>query len=164
MQNKKVDIQLVLLLSLAILACFVYFVFPRLEFKSPQANRVFGIAFNVFYICASLLVFSRLKNVRIKFVRYFIGTANGLILLILVLNLPLYCMRIDPQIQYYDLETIYWNKANKFEKIEKQYYINWKSNQKHIVLNKVSDFGPFRNYLQYNIDTETLDSDWVKKK
>lgn len=73
-------------------------------------------------------------------------------------------MRIDPQIQYYDIETLYWNRTNKFEKIQKQYYINWKSNQKHVVFNKVFDFGPFRNYLQCNIKTEALDDDWVKMK
>lgn len=164
MQTKKIDIQLILVLSVALLACLVYMIFPRLEFKSPQANRIFGIAFNVFCIYASLIVFRCLKKIWIKFIRYFITVVNAFFLLILVLNLLLYCMRIDPQIQYYDIETLYWNRTNKFEKIQKQYYINWKSNQKHVVFNKVFDFGPFRNYLQYNIKTEALDDDWVKMK
>ena len=71
-------------------------------------------------------------------------------------------MKIDPQIQYYDIKTIYWNKENKFEKIEEQYYINWKNNQKNIVNNKIFDFGPFRFFLEYNVKTEQLSKNWIK--
>jgi len=71
-------------------------------------------------------------------------------------------MKIDPQVKYYDIETLYWNKKNKFEKIQKQYYINWKNNKKNIRINKVFDFGPFRNYLEYHVEIENLNDNWVK--
>lgn len=77
-------------------------------------------------------------------------------------NFPIYLMKIDPQIQYYDIKTIYLSKESKFISIKQQYYINWKNNQKNIVNKKNCDFGPFRNYLEYNIETEKLSNNWIK--
>lgn len=162
MLNKKIDINLILTFSILFVIGFVYLVFPNLEFKSPNTNRVFGIVFNVFCFYSAILIFIRLKKIKSKILKYFMGLITGIFLLLALLNFPIYLMKIDPQVQYYDIETLYWNKTNKFEKIQKQYYINWKNNQKNIIINKVFDFGPFRNYLEYRVEIENLDENWVK--
>lgn len=162
MLNKKIDINLILTFSILFVIGFVYLVFPNLEFKSPNTNRVFGIVFNVFCFYSAILIFIRLKKIKSKILKYFMGLITGIFLLLALLNFPIYLMKIDPQVQYYDIETLYWNKTNKFEKIQKQYYINWKNNQKNIIINKVFDFGPFRNYLEYCVEIENLDENWVK--
>ncbi len=91
-------------------------------------------------------------------------TLNTLFLLIALLNFPLYLMKIDPQIQYYDVEVKYFNKKNKFDKIINQYYINWKTNKNVPVENRVYDFGPFRYFIEYDVDTSKLNDNWEKVK
>ena len=164
MLKRKIDINLILSLSIFIAICFAILGFPNLEFKSPKTNRIFGISFNVFCFYVAFLIFTRTNKIRNKIFRYFVILINISFLLFALINFPFYIMKIDPQIQYYDVETLYWNKTNKFEKIQKQYYINWKNNQKNIVNNKVFDFGPFRNYIEYHVKIEKLDENWNKTK
>lgn len=76
----------------------------------------------------------------------------------------IYSMKIDPQNQYYDVEITYFNRKNKFEKIINQYYVDWKSNNKIYNQNKVFDFGPFRYFIEYNVNTDSLSENWVKTK
>ena len=160
--KQKNDINLILTLTILLVIAIVYLIFQNLEFKSPNTNRIFGILFNVFCFYSAILIFIRLKKIKNKILKYFIGLITGIFLLIALLNFPIYLMKIDPQVQYYDIETLYWNKKNKFEKIQKQYYINWKNNKKNIRINKVFDFGPFRNYLEYHVEIENLNDNWVK--
>lgn len=162
MQKRKTDINLTLTLSVLIIIFVIYFIFPNLEFKLPKANRIFGISFNIFCFYIAILLFFRLKKLKNKVLKYSLILVNSIFLIITLFNFPIYLMKIDPQTQYYDIKTLYWNKENKFEKIEQQYYINWKNNQKNIVNNKVFDIGPFRNYLEYHVEAEQLPNNWVK--
>jgi hypothetical protein len=160
--QKKINENLILTLYILFVISFLYLVFPNLEFKSPKANRIWEIAFNIFCFYTALLVFTHLKKIQSKIHKYFWGITNGIFLVIMLLTLPISPMKIGQRVQYYDIDTLYWNKKNKFEKVQKQYYINWENNHKNITLNKISDLGPFRNYLEYNIEIEQMDEDWVK--
>ena len=162
MLNKKTDLNLILTLSLFFGICVIYLVFPDLEFKSPETNRIFGVSFNIFCFYVALIVFTRIRKIKSKLLKYFLIAFDVIFLLAALLNFPLYVGKIAPQSQYYDIETLYWNKTNKFEKIQKQYYINWKNNQENIVINKVFDFGPFRYYIEYEVETENLNDNWIK--
>lgn len=162
MQKRKFDINLFLTISILIITCAIYFIFPNLEFKSPKANRIFGISFNIFCFYLAILLFFRSKRLKNKILKYSLIFINSIFLIIALFNFPIYLMKIDPQTQYYDIKTLYWNKENKFEKIEQQYYINWKNNQKNIVNNRVYDIGPFRNYIEYRVKTEQLPKNWEK--
>jgi len=162
MQNKKFNINLIITLIVFVLTCLVYVLFPNLEFKTEKLNRLFGITFNVFCFYVSFLIFQYSKTVKSKFIKHSFTTINSIFLLISLLNFLLYLLKIDPETQYYDIKTLYYNRNNKFEKIEEQYYINWKNNQKNIVANKVYDFWIFRNFIEYHIDTNNLDENWIK--
>jgi hypothetical protein len=73
-------------------------------------------------------------------------------------------MKIEPPTQFHDVEIKYYNKKNKFEFVIKQYRINWKNNKKIYLENKVYDIGPFRYFLEFDIDSSDLNSDWEKIK
>ena len=138
-----------------------YFI-PKLEFNKPEYNRAFGIFFNLycFYIFFLLLkLFLKIKNKALKIIAI---TLNAFFLLIALLNFPLYLMKIDPQIQYYDVEVKYFNKKNKFDNIIYQYRVNWKNNKKIYQENRVYDIGPFRYFIEYDIESSKLNNDWQK--
>jgi len=103
-----------------------------------------------------------LKKIKHLFLKNSLFVANSILLLFLVLNFTLYSLKIDPQVQYFDLKTIYHNKESTSEKINEQYYINWKTNEKIYLSNRVYDFGPFRNYLERNVDINKLGKNWIK--
>lgn len=73
-------------------------------------------------------------------------------------------MRIDPQRQYHDVETTHFNRKNKFESVIKQYRVNWKTNKKIYQENKIYDIGPFRYFIEYDVDSTKLNTDWERIK
>lgn len=83
-------------------------------------------------------------------------------LLIAMLSLAFYLMKIDPQTQYHDVEIIYYNNENKFDRIIYQYYVNWKTNEKVFRENRIYDIGPFRYFIEYNVDTSDLKDNWIQ--
>ncbi len=82
-------------------------------------------------------------------------------LFIAILNFAFYLMKLDPQRQYFDFKIKYYNKGSKSDKIINQYYVNWKSNKMIFVDNRVYDFGPFRYFVEYDVDTSKLKNDWI---
>ena len=48
-------------------------------------------------------------------------------------------MKLDPQIQFHDVEIKYFKRKNKFELIIKQYRVNWKTNKKIFQENKIKE-------------------------
>ena len=160
MRNNKINLYITLIVFSA--ASLIYFIFPQLEFKSAKLNRFYGILFNLFCFYVSITIFYSLKSVRYIILRYILLIINAGFLIIALIIFPLYLLRLDPQTQYYDIQTLYLNKENKLEKIQEQYYINWKTNKKHIVSNRIYDCGPFRNYIEYHVDVNNLDYNWIK--
>lgn len=71
-------------------------------------------------------------------------------------------MKLDPEVQYYDVEVKYLNKENKFKRTINQYRVNWKTNEKIYLENKVYDIGPFRYFIEYDIDSSKLNNEWKK--
>lgn len=89
---------------------------------------------------------------------------NFIFLLGVLLNFYIYSNKIDPQTQFFDIATIYRNKSQKNDKIISQYYVNWKSNKPVPTNNRVYDFGPFRYFIEYDIDTLKIDKkEWEKE-
>lgn len=103
-------------------------------------------------------------NIKIKLLKVIAIFLNTCFLLIAAFNFPFYLMKLDPQIQYYDVEVTYFNKRNKFERIISQYHTNWKTNKKMYKENIVYDIGPFRYFIEYDIDSSKLNNDWQKIK
>ncbi|WP_312825739.1 hypothetical protein [Epilithonimonas sp.] len=164
MSNKNSIINLIISLSFIIIVGLIYYIFPNIEFKTATLNRIFGVFFNIFFIYTCLIIIKNTKLLDNVYLKYAILILNGLFLFISLINLPLYLLKIDPQVQYFDIETLYYSKENKFDKIEKQYYVNWKNNLKDTIVNNVSDFGPFRKFNEYDVDINKLDSKWQKIK
>ncbi|MGH2666640.1 hypothetical protein [Flavobacterium sp.] len=162
--DRKFKILSIVSLSFFLVVGLINYFIPKLEFNKPEYNRAFGIFFNLycFYIFVVLLkLFLKIKTKVLKIIAI---TLNLLLLLIALLNFPLYLMKIDPQIQYYDVEVKYFNKRNKLESITSQYRINWKNNKKIYQENRVYDIGPFRYFIEYDIDSSKLNNDWEKVK
>ena len=89
---------------------------------------------------------------------------NFIFLLGSLLNFYIYSNKIDPQTQFFDIAIIYRNKSQNNDKIISQYYVNWKTNKPVTTNNRVYDFGPFRCFIEYDIDTLQLDKkEWLKE-
>jgi hypothetical protein len=149
-------------LSLFILVCLINYFVPKLEFSKTEYNRAFGIFFHIYslYTLFILLkIFLKIKSIILRNVSL---TFIGFFFLITILNFTFYLMKIDPQTQYKDVEVKYFNKNNKFERIIKQYRVNWKTNEKTYQENKVYDIGPFRYFMEYDVDSSKLNNEWQK--
>lgn len=147
-----------------IIVTLTYFLLPKLEFSKPEFNRMFGNFFNVFCVFFSLLIFLKIKTVKNKWLTTIYSILNLIFLLVILLNFYIYFNKIDPQAQFFDITTVYRNKNQNNEKIISQYYVNWKTNKKIPTNNRIYDFGPFRYYIQYNIDTLKLNKkEWIKE-
>ena len=83
-------------------------------------------------------------------------------LFIAIVNLIFYSAKIDPNIQFSDSEVLFINKENPNKRIVRQYYVNWKTNEKIFQNNEVTNYGIFRIYQSYQIDTLNLDKKWNK--
>jgi len=148
-----------------LIVVLIHFAIPKLEFNKPEFNRAFGTFFNVFCVLFSLLLFLKTRTIKNKLINVICAVLNFIFLLGTLLNFYIYSNKIDPQTQFFDIATIYRNKSQKNDKIISQYYVNWKSNKPVTTNNRVYDFGPFRYFIEYDIDTLKLDKkEWVKEK
>ncbi len=142
----------------------IYFVLPKLEFSKPEFNRAFGTFFNIFCILFSVLLFLKIRTIKNKWMTIICAFLNFILLLGALLNFYLYSNKIDPQTQFFDIAIIYRHKNQKNDKIISQYYVNWKTNKPIPTNNRVYDFGPFRYFIEYDINTLEIDKkDWVKE-
>jgi hypothetical protein len=147
-----------------LIVVLIHFAIPKLEFNKPEFNRAFGISFNVFCVLFSILLFLKIRTVKNKWMVIFCSVLNYIFLFGTLLNFYIYSNKIDPQTQFFDIATIYRNKSQKNDKIISQYYVNWKSNKPVPTNNRIYDFGPFRYFVEYNIDTLEIDKrKWVKE-
>jgi hypothetical protein len=148
-----------------LIVVLLYFVLPKLEFSKPELNRTFGFFFNLFCVVFSVLLFLKIRTIKNKGMTIICAVLNFIFLIGSLINFYIYSNKIDPQIQFFDIATIYRNKSHKNDKIISQYYVNWKSNKPIPTNNRVYDFGPFRYFIEYDIDTLKLDKkEWVKEK
>ena len=147
-----------------LIVALLYFVFPKLEFSNPELNRGFGTFFNIFCILFSVLLFLKIRTIKNKWTTIIFAILNFIFLLGALINFYIYSNKIDPQTQFFDIATIYRNKNQKNDKIISQYYVNWKTNKPIPTNNRVYDFGPFRYFIEYDIDTlEIGKKEWVKE-
>jgi hypothetical protein len=147
-----------------LIVALLYFVLPKLEFSKPELNRGFGTFFNIFCVLFSVLLFLKIRTIKIKWISIICSVLNFVFLLGAILNFYIYSNKIDPQTQFFDITTIYRKKSQKNDKIISQYYVNWKTNKDIPTNNRVYDFGPFRYFVEYDIDTLKLDKkEWLKE-
>ena len=147
-----------------LIVVLIHFAIPKLEFNKPEFNRGFGISFNVFCVLFSILLFLKIRTVKNKWMVIFCSVLNYIFLFGTLLNFYIYSNKIDPQTQFFDIATIYRNKSQKNDKIISQYYVNWKSNKPVPTNNRIYDFGPFRYFVEFDIDTLEIDKrEWVKE-
>jgi len=167
-KSKKMNLNFKLLFRSVVvfflIVVLIHFAIPKLEFCKPEFNRAFGIFFNIFCILFSVLLFLKIRTIKNKFTNIILYVLNFIFLLGALLNFYIYSNKIDPQTQFFDIATIYRNKSQKNDKIISQYYVNWKSNKPVPTNNRVYDFGPFRYFIEYDIDTLKIDKkEWVKE-
>ncbi len=142
-----------------------YFVLPKLEFSKSELNRGFGTFFNIFCVLFSVLLFLKIRTIKNKVMTIICAILNFTFMLGVLINFYIYSNKIDPQTQFFDISTIYRHKSQKNDKIISQYYVNWKTNKHIPTNNRVYDFGPFRYFIEYDIDTLKLDTkEWVKER
>jgi hypothetical protein len=126
-------------------------------------NRTYGVTFGILSSTLFLLLFWIIKDIKSDKIRQFLIFINGLVLIFAIGNLAVYSAKIDPDIQFRDFKTLYVNKQNPNEKIVSQYYVNWKTLEKQYQKNYVADYGIFRIYRSYGIDTLNLNMEKWKK-
>jgi len=137
--------------------------FPNIEFRTAHLNRIYGIFFHVISISLFGLLFLKIKELKQRLIRRILLFVNIIVFFLAIIDLPLYIMKIDPDIQYYDSKILYVNSLNNDEKIVRQYLINWKTNEKIYMNNHVKDVGYIRIFKTFNIDTMNLKKEWIKK-
>lgn len=162
MIDRKFKILSIISLSLFLMLSLIIYFFPRLEFNKPEYNRAFEVFFNVYCIYVSFILLKLFLSIKNDLMRNVTIVLNTLFLGITLLYFSSYLMRLDPKIQFYDVEIKYFSKKNKFERIINQYYVVWKNNQKKYFENRVCDIGPFRYYIEYDVNLSELNDDWVK--
>jgi glucan phosphoethanolaminetransferase (alkaline phosphatase superfamily) len=160
--DKKFKVISIISLSFFLLVAIINFLIPKLEFNKPEYNRAFGIFFNLYCFYVLFLFLKLIRRIRNKVFKTVMITLNIMFLLIAMLSLAFYLMKIDPQTQYHDVEIIYYNNENKFDRIIYQYYVNWKTNEKVFRENRIYDIGPFRYFIEYNVDTSDLKDNWIQ--
>jgi hypothetical protein len=125
-------------------------------------NRIYGVIFGVLSSILFLLLFWVINEIKYEKVKVILIFLNGFMLFIAVVNLIFYSAKIDPNIQFRDSEVLFINKENPNKRIVRQYYVNWKTNEKIFQNNEVTNYGIFRIYQSYQIDTLNLDKKWNK--
>jgi hypothetical protein len=162
--NKKFKVISIISLSILVLVILINCLLPKLEFNKPEYNRAFGIFFNVYCFYVLFLSFKLIRRIRIKILKIALIVLNSSFLLVAILSFAFYLMKLDPQRQYYDVEITYHNKENKCDRIMYQYYVNWKTNEKKFQENRIYDIGPFRYFIEKDIDTSKLKGNWMSKE
>jgi hypothetical protein len=152
-------------LSFSLLGFFIIIVLLRLlihefEFRTGQLNRIFGIAFNLLSILMFVLLFFEINKIVNKILKIILLNLNSIFLFIAIVNLPMYISQIDPEIQYYDEKVLLINPKNHSERLIRQYYINWKSNEKIYSNNLVNEFSCFRYIKKEWTSSDTIN--WTK--
>jgi len=119
-------------------------------------NRAYGVTFGILSSTLFLLLFWIIKDLKSKKTKELLILSNGITLFFALGNLTVYSARVDPDIQFKDFQTLYISKQEPNEKIVNQYYVNWKTLEKQYENNHVIDYGVFRIYKSYRIDTLNL--------
>ncbi len=147
-----------------LIVVLIHFAIPKLEFSKPEFNRAFGTFFNIFCILFSVILLLKIRTIKSKLINVICAVLNFVFMLGTLINFYIYSNKIDPQTQFFDIVTIYRNKNQKNDKIISQYYVNWKTNKPIPTNNRIYDFGPFRYFIEYDIDTlEIGKKEWVKE-
>jgi len=126
-------------------------------------NRTYSVVFGLLSILLSILLFFLIKNVQSNTFKGILFFLNGLVLIISILTSLVFYTNIDPDVQFRDSKILFVNKENHNEKIIEQYDVNWKTNEKLFQNNQVENFGIFRLYKHYRIDTLKIDKEKWKK-
>src|ERR1035437_9166057 len=137
------------LLGVFILTFLIRLIIPKLEFKTEQLNRIFGIVFSLLSILMFILLYFEINKIKNKISKTILLIFNSIFLFVAIISLPMYIGRIDPEIQYYDECVLAINPKKQSEKIIRQYYIDWKPNVKIYSNNFVKEVGCFR-YINPN--------------
>ena len=162
MQRRKLNLNIVFTTIVFIIVCILIVVFPKFKFKEHAYNTYSEILWNLFLFYFLIILIKFFNKAKIFYVRYGMIILLSLFSIFLLMSVSMKLLKIDPPIYYHDIETLYFNKKNKFDKIEKQYYVNWKSNKNDTVINRVRDYGLFREFIEYEIDTAKIDESWIK--
>jgi hypothetical protein len=158
--DKILKIICVLLAIIVISSVLIYFFIPNFQFRTFEMNRTYSVIFGLTSILLSVLLFFLIKNIQTGKIRRILTFINGFGLIISSITLFVFYKNIDPDIQFKDYKVLYVNKQNSNEKIIRQFDVNWKTNEKEFQNNVVEDFGIFRIYKSYGIDTLKLDAKW----
>ena len=161
--KKNLKIICGILALFVIASLLIVFLIPNFQFRNYEANRVYGIIFGILSSTLFLLLFWIIKDIKSEKIKQLLIFINGFALIFAIGNLAVYYAKIDPDIQYRDYKTLYINKNNTDEKIVSQYDVNWKTLKKEYQNNHVADYGIFRIYKSYRIDTLKLNMDNWKK-
>ena len=143
-----------------ILSILIYFFIPSFQFRTFEMNRNYSIIFGLISILLCVLLFILIKDISNGKIRRIFTFISGLGLIASILTLFVFYKNIDPDVQFRDSEILFVNKQNPNEKIIRQFDVNWKTNEKEFINNHVKDFGIFRIYKSYGIDTLNLDEKW----
>lgn len=159
-KNKILKIICGILAIIVLSSIFIYFLVPNLQFRTFEMNRNYSVIFGFISISLCVLLFFLIKNIQTGKTRRILTFINGIGLFISFITLFVFYKNIDPDIQFRDFKVLYVNKQNPNEKIVKQYFVNWKTNEKEFHNNIVEDFGVFRIYKSSGIDTLKLNEKW----
>lgn len=162
MQRRKLNLNIVFTTIVFIIVCILIVVFPKFKFKELAYNTYSEILWNLFLFYFLIILIKFFNKAKNFYVRYGMIILLSLFSIFLLMSVSMKLLKIDPPIYYHDIETLYFNKKNKFDKIEKQYYVNWKSNKNDTVINRIQDYGLFREFIEYEVDTTIIDGSWIK--
>ena len=138
----------------------IYFFIPNFQFRTFELNRTYSVVFGLTSILLCILLFFLIKNIRNGKTRRILNFINGIGLIASILTLFVFYKNIDPDVQFRNSGILFVSQQNTNEKIIRQFDINWKTNEKEFINNHVVDFGIFRVYKAYGIDTLNLDKKW----
>lgn len=133
---------------------------PNFQFRTFEMNRTFSMVFGLISAILCILLFILIKNIENRKTHSILSFINILGLIASFLTLFVFYNNIDPDVQFRDSEILFINRQNPNEKIIRQSYVNWKTNEKEFINNHVKDIGIFRVYKSYGIDTLNLDKKW----
>ncbi len=139
-----------------IASLLVVFLVPNFQLRTYEMNRAYGVAFGISSTTLFFLLFWIIKEIKSYVMKISLFFINGFALIFAIGNLAVYYAKIDPDIQYRDYKTLYVNKENTDEKILRQYNVNWKTLKYEYQNNQVEDYGIFRYYKFYRVDTLKL--------
>ena len=152
----------VILTLIVISSLLVVLITPNFQFRTYEMNRIYGVIFGYLSSILFILLFWIIKEIKSKGTKQLLNLMNGFMLFLAIGNLVVYSAKIDPDVQFKDAKILYVNELNPDEKIISQYDVNWKTNEKQFQNNHVENFGVFRIYKSYAIDTLNLEQKWKK--